>query len=56
MEVPKYYLKIKYYLRRENKVNKNKVLSYCDVIVYPCINLRSAKSVKDIYSINGGQT
>ena len=34
MRVPKYYVKIKYYSRRENKVNENKVLSYCETLRY----------------------
>ena len=30
MRVLKHYEKIKYYMRRENKLNENKVLSYCE--------------------------
>ena len=34
MRVPKYYVKIKYYSRRENKVNENKVSSFYEVLMY----------------------
>ena len=36
MRVQKYYVKIKHYLRQENKVNENKVLSSCEALVYMC--------------------
>ena len=34
MRVLKYYVKIKHYLGHENKVNENKVLSYCEALRY----------------------
>ena len=34
MRVAKYYVKIKYYLRFENNVTENKVLSYSEAFRY----------------------
>ena len=50
MRVLKYYVENKHYLRHENKVNENEILSYCEALRYT-INSTIKKQQKSCFPL-----